>query len=111
MAQIYSPPEELQAPELNIKLSWEESDQQAQEWLEQLRQFCKDNGAGKYAGKIVRDQVADGYAKYMVFSLRPLILIHIPLGDAWHSQWSHRWTASDVREMADREEAMVSMFS
>lgn len=113
MAQIYSPPEDFpQPPEIDYQNYDSVAHQNAEnEWLEQLSEYCRENGLGKYAGKIVRDGVADGYAMYMIFALRPLILIHIPLGDAWQSRWAHRWTSSDVRQMADQYERIQKMFS
>ena len=61
-------------------------------------------------GEIIQQGVADGYAQYMVLSLRPLVLIHLPLGDAYQFQWDHRWTASDVKMMVDQRKKMQSLF-
>lgn len=104
MAKIYSIPEELEAtmPTWSIKDDHREHMRREEKWLEELRQWCMVHGSGKYAGQIVRDGVADGYAQYVVFSLRPLQLIHIPLGDAWQSRWAHRWTAADIKQMVER---------
>lgn len=108
-AQIYSPPEGMEF-EYDYTVPYQEQLKAEHEWLEKLRQFCKDNGSGKYAGKEIRDHVADGYARYMIFSLRPLVLIHLPLGDAWRSRWDERWTAADVRQMADHMDNIKTMF-
>jgi len=35
--------------------------------------------------RVVRFPFADGHAHYFVFSERPLVLQHIPYGDAWHA--------------------------
>jgi hypothetical protein len=34
--------------------------------------------------RIVRFPFADGHALYFVYSEKPLVLQHIPYGDAWH---------------------------
>lgn len=113
MAKIYDVLEEFEEtlPRLNSKGSWYDYNKQQEEWLESLSQWCKVHGSGKYAGEVVRDGVADGYAQYMVFSLRPLQLIHLPLGDAWESRWAHCWTAADIKQMVERERRIVSIFS
>jgi len=113
MAKIYSIPQEFEAtmPTWSIANDRDENIRREEEWLEKLSQWCKTHGSGKYGGQIVRDGVADGYAQYMVFSLRPLQLIHIPLGDAWQSRWAHRWTAADIKQMVERERALAELFS
>lgn len=109
-AQIYSPPEEFPAPEFNWKAPYEEQLKAELEWIEKLAEWCRKHGKGPYAGKEIRDPVADSYAQYMIFSLRPLVLIHLPLGDAWRSRWDERWTAADVRQMADRMDNIKTNF-
>lgn len=111
MAQIYSPPEEMEAPEFDLDVPYNEHQKKELKWLSDFKKWCKENGKGPHRGKTIRDPVADGYAQYMVLSLRPCVLIHLPLGDAWHSRWAHRWTASDVKEMIRREEALHKLFS
>lgn len=111
MATIYAPPLEMPVPQLDLSLSIPERLKAEERWIERVRKWVKRNGSGEYAGKTIRDQVADGYAMYMVFSLRPLILIHLPLGDAYQSRWDHRWTASDVKQMVEREQTLHELFS
>lgn len=111
MATIYAPPQEMPVPQIDLSLSIRERMEVEDKWIERLRRWVKQNGSGQYAGKVIKDQVADGYAMYMVFSLRPLILIHLPLGDAYQSRWDHRWIASDVKQMVEREETLHALFS
>jgi len=40
--------------------------------------------------------MADGFAFYMVLSMRPLELMHIPLGDAYQFPYANRLTAKDI---------------
>jgi len=111
MAKIYSPPKGFEPPEFDASLSWDEHDKREQKWLKRLTEWVKINGSGKYAGVVIHEGVADGCAQYMVFSLIPVVLIHIPLGDAYQSRWAHRWTAGDVKKMAENALAMKEMFS
>jgi hypothetical protein len=50
------------------------------EWLQRA------GYTGKQTGKVYRDQVADGYALYMVADGPKSCLIHLPYGDAYHSR-------------------------
>src|SRR5690606_28294948 len=112
MAKIYSPPAEVgPVPTYNWREDHEVNAAREDEWIERLRQWCRENGSGDLVGEVVRDQVADGYAQYMVMSNRPLTLIHLPVVDAWQSRWAHRWTVKDVREMVDRQRRMAELFS
>lgn len=55
--------------------------------------------------------VADGYAEYMVASMKPLELVHIPLGDAWQFEYAHRLTAKDVQDKIDQQKALEELFN
>ena len=116
MGKVYSPPEEIKpAPRLRDfmidgKFNMKKMEETEEEWIDELRTWCKMNSNGKYVGEMIREPVADGYAQYMVFSLRPLVLLHLPLGDAYQFQWDNRWTASDVKMMIEQEKKMDSLF-
>lgn len=117
MGKIYAPPKELEetAPRLKDfiiegKYDADGMDKAEEKWIDELRTWCKTESNGNYVGEVVRQGVADGYAQYMVYSLKPLVLIHLPLGDAYDFQWAHRWTASDVKMMVEQEKKMQSLF-
>lgn len=63
--------------------------------------------------RIIRTPVADGYAYYFVDSMKPLVLRHIPYGDAWHASavWIRGLRAEDVSQMIDRDKRMKELFS
>lgn len=117
MGKIYSPPKDVEPVPgmedfmVDGKFNMKKMEEVEEKWTETLRDWCKVNSPGrKYVGEIIRQGVADGYAQYMVLSLKPLVLIHLSLGDAYQFQWAHRWTASDVKEMIEREKKMQSLF-
>lgn len=61
---------------------------------------------GAHTGKIVQDQVADGYASYMVMEKgKSISLMHMDWIDGYQSRWAHRWTRSDVVGLIKRREA------
>jgi hypothetical protein len=59
----------------------------------------------------VRRPAADGYATYMVASLSPVILIHLPIGDGYHFDMATRWNAKDIKSMIDREKEFRNIFT
>ena len=96
MAKIYSAPEHINCPSLSI-LPWDELKQVEEKYVEELKSYLLErNPKGKNVGEIVYFPVADGFAQYMVASMRPLELVHIPLGDAWHFQYVERLKVKDI---------------
>lgn len=65
------------------------------EYLVQVRNHVLVTGKGPYRGRVVKFPVADGYAEYMVVSMRPLVLMHLPIG--YDFRYIHRLTAEDIR--------------
>ena len=85
MGKIFSPPKEIGNPP-KFFLNYKDYEKAAEEWQNKLKAWCSSNSNDEYAGEVVYESVADGRAFYMVFSLRPVELIHIPLFDAWEFQ-------------------------
>jgi hypothetical protein len=111
MAKIFNPPTEIKEPSLDFSKIGE-----YKEGCNQFKKILKDwlvmrNPKGKNVGEIIRFQVADGYAEYMVASMKPVELVHIPLGDAWNFQYAHLLTAKEVQESIDREKAIKGLFA
>lgn len=115
MATIYSTPEEVKAPNIfddefrehpdKIGFDYEKYNKAEEKYLEDLKAFLIKRKKGKNVGEIIGFPVADGKALYMVASIRPLELVHIPLGDAYQFQYAHRLTAKDVDEEIRRNKA------
>lgn len=111
-AEIFKAPKELKLPEIDFaNFNYEEYVKAEDKYVEDLIKLVKDTGyKGKNVGKIIRFPVADGYAQYMVISMKPLRLIHLELGDAWHFQYIERLTAKDVQDKIDGEKALEKLF-
>lgn len=106
-ATIYSAPEEIKLPKFNWK-SWVEDEEV---YLKELKDWCfKNSNSKKNVGEIINIPHADGYAKYMVFSMKPLSLIHIATGDAWNSQYAELLTPKKVNEMIENEKKLKELF-
>ena len=108
MATIYAPPSEVPVPGFNLD-TWQEDHKR---FIDALRAWCQQHNAAPETGEIIRFQVADGYAQYMIYSLKPVKLVHIPLGgDAYTFPYINRLTAADVRKEVRREQAIRKLFS
>ena len=112
MATIYSAPRHIKVADFDPMASrdeWQANDKRYMNELWRWVKACKPRG--KLVGEVIRFPVADGYAKYMVASLRPLELIHIPLGDAYEFRYANRLTVADVRLEVERVKAMQKLFA
>lgn len=111
MAKIYSVPKELKEPELNFS-EIEKYEQECEQYIANLKSHIQKLGyKGKNVGEIIRLPWADGSADYMILSMRPMSLIHIPLGDAWHHPDADQLSAKRVQQKLDYQKAMKKLFS
>lgn len=111
MGKIYAPPTEVGTPpRYDHKLGWEENGKAENAWVEKVKAYARLNGSGKYAGEEVKFQVADGYAIYIVLSLKPVQLIHLPIGDGYQERFVNRLTAKDLTEEIERGQALKELF-
>ncbi len=64
------------------------------------------------AGRVIKFPVADGYAFYYVHSEKPLVLQHIPYGDARRADAAtiRGLRLADVQRMVKTEKALRAMF-
>ena len=109
MAKIYASPLEVKVPEFN----WEDIEQynkDCETYKENLKAFLLKRKNGKNVGEIIQFPVADGYAQYMVASLKPVELVHIPLWDAWDFQYVHLITAKEIQEQIAGQKALKKLF-
>jgi hypothetical protein len=76
-------------------------------WLQQ-------NGwSGPRTGEILREPMGDGYAQYMYGDApgSKACLIHLPYGDAWHSQNVEFLPKKEVLARLDAEKRLRKLFS
>jgi acetoacetate decarboxylase len=68
-----------QLPELDYDMSkdWRQSDHE-----KAFKKLCEEN-------TVIQIPHADGFACYLVVSESPLVLQHVPYGDAWHAPAAH----------------------
>jgi hypothetical protein len=110
MAKIFNVPSEIRKPILNFE-DMDGYERDCERYENEIRASINKLGYnGKNAGEIIRFQVADGYARYMVLAMRPVSLIHIDTMDAWHFQYAHTLSAKDIQNSIDSEKAMAKLF-
>ena len=111
--KIYTAPEEIKAPEFdfenfNAKTHQEKEDK----YVEEIKQYLQNLGYnGKNFGEIINFPVADSHASYLIISMKPLMLLHLELGDAWTFQYVHLLTAKEVQQKVDQNKAIERIFS
>ncbi|CAH6992030.1 conserved hypothetical protein [Vibrio chagasii] len=112
MAKIYSHPRHIEFPKPDYRnYNRAEEDKKLAKFLEELRNFCKtERPKCPDAGKIIRFQVADGYAQYMIYDYRTII--HIPEGDAYSIPCAHArgLLKADLVSLVKSEEAKAKLF-
>ena len=110
MAKVFLLPSGFEAP----KFDWQNIEQYEKdcfELVERLKKWCIERNNQKNVGEIIKFQVADGYAEYMVASTNPVELIHLPFWDAWQSETAPLMTAKAIQDKIDQALAMAKLFS
>lgn len=110
MGKIYSGIDGYKEFKPNYRIPYKEEEKREEAWLEGLREKVKTLSNDPYAGESLYIPYADGSAHYMVMSLKPVELVHIPLGDAWDAPYVHRMTAKDIKGEIDRKKKIQALF-
>jgi hypothetical protein len=79
--------------------------------IKNLQAWAKQNGTGPEAGEIISFSVADGSAQYVVHSLRPVRLIHVPAYDKYEQPYVNRLTAKDIRQKIEQSKLLQKLLT
>ena len=109
MAKIYNGIEGIPKPEFGC--DYTVYDKLCDHYVTALKKWAKKNGSCPEAGEEISFPVADGRARYIVVSLKPVTLVHLDVDDAWHFKYANRLTAKDIREEITRSQALQKIFS
>lgn len=110
MGKIYSPPTEIKVPVLDWK-NVKQYEKDCETFREDLKKYLKDNGYNEeHTGTSINFPFADGYAEYMVMSLNPVQLVHIPVWDAWEYPYVERLTKMDIEEKIKQQISLSKLF-
>jgi hypothetical protein len=113
MGKIYSGIEGLTVPDItNITGdTYDEYEKACEKYVKEVKKYAKARSACNEAGEEIQFPVGDGYARYIVASLKPVELIHLNIGDQWHFQYVDRLTASDIKEKIRLQKSLKNLFS
>ena len=98
MAKIYAAPEEISIPSYPDFQNFDQYQKACDAFTEKVQEYARNLNRCPEAGEIVYFPVADGHAQYVVVSLKPVILVHLEVGDSYQFQYANRLTASDIRK-------------
>ncbi len=116
MAKVYSAP--IPAPEFseyedhNGRIDFNKMNEVDSAYFARLTELAKANGPGDLVGEVLRFPHADGYAVYMVWTQKPLSLIHLSLHDGYAIAEAHErgLKLSDVRAQVNRDKRLAELF-
>ncbi|TJY57139.1 hypothetical protein E4T66_17155 [Sinimarinibacterium sp. CAU 1509] len=115
MATVYRAPSEFPPPKLDFSSGFNSgfaAYQKAEdEYIARLATAARaQRPTVDLVGEVVRFQIADGYAQYMVWSTRPLQLVWLELGDAYAIPEAHArgLRLSDIKQLVSMERAFAA---
>jgi len=109
MGKVYNAPDEIKTPKLDFR-NIAQYRKDCEQYKADLKEYLLKRNKAEYVGETIRFPVADGYAEYMVASLKPVELVHIPLWDAWDYGYAHRLTAKDIKEKINNQKKIDKLF-
>ena len=101
-AKICCTPASIVCPEFSDFSDYKVYNAACEKYVKATQEWTKANGSSECAGEIIFIGVGDGSARYVVFSLKPVKLIHLDDGDSYHFPYAHLLTAKAVREEVRR---------
>jgi hypothetical protein len=111
MAKIYDPPQEITVPEIfGDSFEIDAYNAACKKFKDDLKEWCIKRNPQEHVGEVIGFPVADGQAEYMVASLKPVQLIHIPLWDAWNFQYAHLLGKKEIIAKIAQKKAMEEFF-
>ncbi len=112
--KIYLPPESVGKPPsvmLMLDNSIDAYRKAETEFVDKVKTYAKENGSSDIRGEVIRFPYADSFAAYVVFSLKPVTLIHLQIGDAWEYPHAKFLPASEIRSLVERQKKLDEMFA
>lgn len=118
MGKIYSGIQGLKLPDYGkflktckAKDPYREYEKIEERYVESIIASAKAAAKCPEAGEEVHFPQGDGYARYVILNLKPVELIHLAVGDAWHFPYIERLTAEDIRKRMTNDKAIRKLFT
>ena len=80
MAKSFASPKEIVAPVCDIRTDYRVHSKNEDNYVEEIKAWCKKTSACPDAGSEIKFPIADGYARYAVYDYSTLI--HLDVGDS-----------------------------
>ena len=109
-AKIYSGIENALPPKIDFE-NFQDYQKACDEYIEKVSKTAKEQNEGDLVGETIDFPVADGKAVYVVYSQKPLQLIHIDIMDGWHFEYAHLLNVREVRKKVRSQKALAKLFS
>lgn len=109
MAKVYGGIQGITKPK--ITSNWQKYDSLCEKYVNAITKWAKDNSKCPEAGEEIHFGVADGRARYVVLSLKPVELVHLDVGDGYQFQYVNRLTAGDIKNELKRAQALNKLFA
>jgi hypothetical protein len=113
MATLVAPPEPYPQKAVDA-VDWREAESVEQAWVGRIRAAARARlPHDPLAGEVVRWTRGDGYAEYMVWSEKPLTLVHLPIGDGYRVEAAliRGLTVREVRGMVEAQRRFDALFA
>lgn len=105
-AKVYALPAEVGQPPAMESVGMNNYLRATDDWIKGVQKWVRETSidTDPVVGEVYRFPVADSYAEYVVFSAKPLRLIHLPHMDGWHMPDVVRrgLNLTDIREQTAR---------
>ena len=113
MGKVYAAPAECKVPQITFggRFDWDTYNKACDKFTADVVAWAKAHSRDPLAGEILRFAVADGHAEYVVLSTKPVKLIHLEVGDAWHFQHIGLMTAAAIKKQVKAEKKWAKMFT
>jgi hypothetical protein len=111
--KIYGCPVEVPPPKYNFSDPWDKYKKDEAQHKKDLETFLREklHFNGQNTGRIYQEQVADGYAVYMVAEApKVFALIHLPYGDGYQSRDVQYLPKRVILERIEQREGWNTIF-
>lgn len=110
MAKVYSAPKEISSPVFDYE-NYDQSQANEKQYVDRVKEFARKTSSDKiYAGEEIAIPHADGKAVYIVLTSKPVVLIHLEIGDCWDAPLAHRLLTKDIVQMVASGKQFAKLF-
>ena len=103
--QVFEAPNTIQVP--SPFANYADYGVAEKKYIADLKLYLQMNGYNsEHTGEVVHFPVADGSAMYMVASMKPLKLVHLPLMDEYQFPYIKRLKAVDILQRIQQRKAL-----